>query len=334
MNIKYILLKITFLVWVFTNSNKICGQIKKLESGPPVVRIDEAFKLTNSITIIPDPRINYIPNIGIIEGKNAILVVDTGMGPKNAEAVYKKALEISKGRKIYITTTHFHPEHNFGASVFKKSGATIIMNRLQVNELERKGTQYLEMFRSFGELEKTSLLGTELVTADDIYSGIKILDLGNKEVILYEMPGHTSGDQVIFVKDDSVVFMGDLVEERFFPIMPDKDTQPSKWINVLIKVKKLKPNIIVPGHGDIGDIQLLEDVLEYLLMAKKEVKKQIALGKSEKSIVDYLKNKLAASRPTWDNKVFIPYQIAHFIAELKGSKEVKLPDLTKDLEEK
>jgi glyoxylase-like metal-dependent hydrolase (beta-lactamase superfamily II) len=46
------------------------------------------------------------------------LVVETGMGPRNAEKVLEFAADYAKGRKLFLTTTHFHPEHAFGAQVF------------------------------------------------------------------------------------------------------------------------------------------------------------------------------------------------------------------------
>ena len=309
------------------------AQLKKLQTGSlPEVQVNKSYKLTKSITIIPDPRINYVPNIGIIEGSKAILVVDAGMGPKNGRKVFEKAKEIANGRKIYLTTTHFHPEHSFGASAFNEGGATVLMNKLQANELSKKGLEYLEMFRTFGELERTVLQDTKLAKVDEVYSGKKVLDLGGKEVELYEMPAHTLGDQVVFVKGDNVVFLGDLVEERFFPIMPDKDTRPSEWIEVIKRVKTLSPKIVVPGHGDIGGSELLDYVENYLMMVKNDAKKEIDLGKSREETIKILKDKLTAAEPTWDNKVFIPYQIAHFYAEWTKT-PVVLPDLKIELKE-
>jgi hypothetical protein len=45
---------------------------------------------------------------------------------------------------VFLTTTHFHAEHGFGAQVFKGE-ATIICNRPQRNELHRKGAAYIEI---------------------------------------------------------------------------------------------------------------------------------------------------------------------------------------------
>ena len=56
------------------------------------------------------------PNIGIVVGTQATLVVDTGLGPRNGATVARVAARLSTGQKLYLTTTHFHPEHAAGES--------------------------------------------------------------------------------------------------------------------------------------------------------------------------------------------------------------------------
>ena len=51
------------------------------------------------------------PNIGIVVGRDATLVVDTGLGPRNGATAAKVAKRFAPPNKLYLTTTHFHPEH-------------------------------------------------------------------------------------------------------------------------------------------------------------------------------------------------------------------------------
>ncbi|QDK35723.1 hypothetical protein DM450_23645 (plasmid) [Sphingomonas sp. IC081] len=48
---------------------------------PPTIRLETLRSIAEGVSVIDDPRIDYVPNIGIVEGSRAILVVDTGMGP-------------------------------------------------------------------------------------------------------------------------------------------------------------------------------------------------------------------------------------------------------------
>jgi hypothetical protein len=50
------------------------------------------------------------PNIAIIVGSRATLIVDTGMGPKNGAAIARVTAKlVPSDTKLFLTTTHFHP---------------------------------------------------------------------------------------------------------------------------------------------------------------------------------------------------------------------------------
>ncbi|CAM3718524.1 MBL fold metallo-hydrolase [Elizabethkingia occulta] len=294
----------------------------------PNIRPETAIKVANDVWVIPDPRINYIPNIGVIEGKYAVLVVDSGMGPHNGELLLQYVQKIAGNRRIYFTSTHFHPEHNFGASVF--GTASVIMNKAQAEELAEKGSDYIQLFRSFGVIERKALEGVKLIMPGIIYSDSLTLDLGDNIVILKETPAHTRGDQIVFTENSKVLFTGDLVENRFFPIMPDADTKGSDWITVMEQMLNMKPKVVVPGHGEIGDDRLIQAVKTYLVTVQSDVLDLVKKGLKQDSIIRTLTQKFKSLHPNWDNAVFIPYEIANFYSEFTHS-PLKLPDLSKDL---
>jgi glyoxylase-like metal-dependent hydrolase (beta-lactamase superfamily II) len=85
------------------------------------------------------------PNVGIIVGDRATLVVDTGMGPRNGATVVREAQKLSKTSKLYLTTTHFHPEHASGEQAFPAE-TVLIRPAVQQEEMQARGTEFLEMF--------------------------------------------------------------------------------------------------------------------------------------------------------------------------------------------
>ncbi|QDK35722.1 MULTISPECIES: hypothetical protein [Sphingomonadaceae] len=48
--------------------------------------------------------------------------------------------------------------------------------------------------------------------------------------MLEEVPAHTHGAPIILAADFGVLFTGDLVEDRFYLIMPDTDFKGAPWI--------------------------------------------------------------------------------------------------------
>ena len=226
------------------------------ESPPPEPRVaNEPTEVADGVFVIPDGRVPLVPNIGIVVGSEAALVVDTGMGPENGAVVRRHAERLAGDRPLFLTLTHFHPEHGYGAQAF--AGAAVgIYNRSQLEELRAKGTAYLEMFRTFGDTVARQLEGVELVEPRIAYDGEADLALGGTTARLrtYGL-AHTRGDQVVFLPESRVLFTGDLVESRCFAIFPwfppdDADVDGDRWIAVLEELERLEPAIVVPGHGE------------------------------------------------------------------------------------
>jgi glyoxylase-like metal-dependent hydrolase (beta-lactamase superfamily II) len=120
-------------------------------NGPdPVVDVTDATEVARDLVVVPNRHIDLVPNIGVIGGTHSVLIVETGMGTRNAEKVLKFAADYAKGRRLYLTTTHFHPEHAFGAQAFAGE-ATYVTNRAQADDLAGRGAGYLDMFRGLIE---------------------------------------------------------------------------------------------------------------------------------------------------------------------------------------
>src|SRR4051794_23549068 len=132
-------------------------------AAPPAPVVENApAEVADGVFVIPDGRVPLVPNVGIVRGSRAVLVVDPGMGPRNGETVRRHAEELASGLPLFLTITHFHPEHGFGAQAFAAS-ATIVYNREQLEELRAKGQGFLERFRTFGGAIAEQLDGVELV---------------------------------------------------------------------------------------------------------------------------------------------------------------------------
>src|SRR5580700_7664547 len=83
--------------------------------APPSLMLPE-----NQVTRVSDHvyAIMGFPNVAIVVGDKATLVVDTGLGPRNGATVARAAAKLSKGPKLFLTTTHYHLEHATGEPGF------------------------------------------------------------------------------------------------------------------------------------------------------------------------------------------------------------------------
>jgi glyoxylase-like metal-dependent hydrolase (beta-lactamase superfamily II) len=285
---------------------------------PPDVDPAAMKEIAGDVFVISDRRIPLVPNIGIVRGSEAVLVVDTGMGPVNGKRVLDAVKRIAGSRRLILTITHFHPEHGFGAQVFK-GAARITYNRAQRDELHAKGQGYLGMFKGFGPGVAEALSGTEIVMPDDVYEGgSATIDLGGRNVEFRAFGlAHTRGDQVVWLPGEKIVFMGDLAEERIFPIFPwfppdDADLDAANWVKILAEIESWNPKIVVPGHGAVGGAGILAAVRTYMVDLGRRVANERQAGKDADAIVAALGPKIRAEHPDWDAPEWIDFAIRYY----------------------
>ncbi|TMR23403.1 MBL fold metallo-hydrolase [Nonomuraea turkmeniaca] len=284
-------------------------------SPPPIVR-GEPVEVSDGVYVIPDNRVELVPNVGIVVGEHAALVIDTGIGPRNGAYVLERARRLAGERHLYLTVTHFHPEHGFGAQVFK-GAATIVYNAAQRAELHRKGAAYIDMFKGLSPAVAAELEDVELVDPDLVYEGEAEIDLGGRKVALRAVgPAHTGSDQVIVI-DDRVLFGGDLFETRIFPIAPyfpphDVDVDGERWMGVLDELIALGAEVVVPGHGEVTGPGLLGDVRDYLDYVRGEAGRLRAAGASADEAAEVIDKEARARWSTWERPEWIGFAARAF----------------------
>jgi glyoxylase-like metal-dependent hydrolase (beta-lactamase superfamily II) len=199
------------------------------------------------------------PNIAIIVGDRATLVVDTGLGPRNGATAARVAAKLSKGSKLFLTTTHFHPEHAGGEPGFPP-GTILIRNDVQQREMEQHGAEILDRFRQMSAQNAELLKGvTTLRTPDILFQDEASLDLGGGVTarLLWFGEGHTKGDELTLVEPDGTLVSGDLVQNKVVPGISNDGGTPSSWIAVLDKLAALNVRHVLPDHSPAGDGSLI-----------------------------------------------------------------------------
>ena len=294
---------------------------------PPLVQPELARETAPGVLLIPNQEIDLVPNIGIVIGTDAVLVIDSGIGIENGKRTLQKATEVAAGKPVLLTTTHFHPEHAFGAQAFK-GHATIIMNTTQADELREKGPTYLNIFRGLGPQAQQALEGVEFVAPDETYQGERIIDLGGKQVVLQELiGGHTRGDQLILLPQERILFTGDLVENRLFPILFDQDASINRWIEELSYMTSLAPATVVPGYGEPGTVELVHNEQELLIFVREEVNRRVKRGQTLDLIDQEAAQSIKARFQDWGNDFWVPFDIRNAYAELTGT-ALQVPTLS------
>jgi glyoxylase-like metal-dependent hydrolase (beta-lactamase superfamily II) len=283
----------------------------------PLVQENKTIKVSEHVYAIPDGRVNLVPNIGIIVGSRATLIVDAGMGPRNGETVLRELAKVSKNTDLYFTTTHFHPEHMTGAQAFP-ANTIVIRPEAQQEEVDRKQPEFIRNFSRRTPELKALLQDVKPRPPDIVFDREAKLDLGGVTVrLLWLGPAHTRGDEFVLVEEDGVLFTGDAVINRFFPIFPDADASGKNWLAILDKIDALHPRIIVPGHGEVGEASLIGTERDYLQAVQSRTAELKAQGKSVEETAKVLSAEFRAKYPNWENPGWIADAVERFYAEAK-----------------
>jgi glyoxylase-like metal-dependent hydrolase (beta-lactamase superfamily II) len=238
------------------------------------------------------------PNIGIVVGTNATLVVDTGLGPRNGATVAKVAKKLAPHNKLYLTTTHFHPEHAAGEPGFPP-GTILIRDKVQQDEMDKHGQEIIDLFASRNDQQKELLANVKLRPPDETFDKERKLDLGGGVTarLLWFGGAHTKGDELTFVEPDKTLISGDVVQNKVVPNIFREGGTPSSWIAVLDQVEKLGARHVLPDHSAVGDGSLVAQEKAFIVDLQKralELKSQgIDANEASKRLTTEFKTKYA-----------------------------------------
>jgi len=271
-------------------------QVVPVNPAPPsLVREGVTEKLTDHVWAIPDGSASLVPNVGIIVGKKAVLVVDTGMGTRNAETVLREVAKVATGKPIYIVTTHVHPEHDMGAHAFPKD-SKLIRSMNQVAAIAAgAGMSLVPMFASRSELNAGLLEDAHHRDADILFQGQYTLDLGGLKARIFDMgTNHTLGDTVVLV--DGVLFSGD-VAMKPQPAFANPSAKISHWLESLDRLQAMKPKTIVPSHGPFGGVEIIQGYRAYLTRIRDRAAELKKAGKTQDETIQVVTDEMAAEFP-------------------------------------
>ena len=268
---------------------------------PPLIRENATIKLTDHVWAIPDFNVGLVPNVGIIVGSKATLVVDTGLGPRNGEAIVREMKKVSRSADVFVVTTHYHPEHSLGAGAF--TGTKLVMTRVQQQEMTEVGKAIQDTFASRSALNKELLNGVPYPTPDILFDREHRLDLGGVHVrLMWRGPAamHTRGDTMVFVEEDRVLFTGDVVMSQRF-LAAQNNASLKTWLSVLDELTALQPLHVVPSHGTPGDARLIARDREFIQAVQTRVAALKREGKSIDEAVAAVVAEIAPQYPEFGN---------------------------------
>jgi glyoxylase-like metal-dependent hydrolase (beta-lactamase superfamily II) len=239
------------------------------------------------------------PNIGIVVGSKGTLVVDTGLGRRNGVLVAGVASRLSKSGRLFLTTTHFHPEHVTGQSGFP-ADTVVIRPNVQQKELEESGAGMIDFFRSRSDVNKELLTDAGIDKSDVLFDNELTLDLGDVTArLLWFGPAHTNGDMVVFIEPDKVLISGDVAQNKFAILPIGTQSTIKSWLAVLDRTAELKPSLVLPDHSPPGDSAMILEQRAFMIDLLERTKAIKGEGKSAEDAARQVSAEFATKYPGW-----------------------------------
>jgi|SRR5579862_2374702 len=262
---------------------------------PSPILVETSTKVSDHVFMTPG-----FPNVVYVIGDAATLVVDTGLGNTNGALVVRVAKRLSKGQKLFLTTTHYHPEHAAGLGAFPPE-TVLIRPSVQQQELDREGEKTMASFRNSPQFAP-SLQGVgPLRPADITFDKDAKLDLGGGVTarLMFLGAGHTASDELILVDPDRALITGDIVQNKVVPSVSSSGGSFSSWLTVLDQLVPLQPRVVIPTHSKVGDASLIAAEAAFIRDMQARVETLKKSGVSAADATTRLTEVFKSNYPEW-----------------------------------
>ncbi len=145
-----------------------------------------------------------------------------------------------------VIATHWHDDCMGGLNEIKKMGIKTYSHKL-TREITQSNNLPVPQF--------------------DFQDSLTLKVNENKIICYYFGAGHTVDNIVVWIPEEKILFGGCMVKtlrQRNLGFTGDADVK--EWPNTLKKLLKKFPEskIVIPGHGDYGDLSLIQHTIELL----------------------------------------------------------------------
>ena len=195
-------------------------------------------------------------NAGFIVGRNSVTVIDTCFTEARTKAFLEAVHTVTTLPLRTLLNTHHHGDHTHGNYLLP--GATIIAHRLCREMVIETGLRTLHpLFPTveWGNLE----LAPPVVTFEDRLD-VYVDDL--RVELIFVGPAHTTNDILVWVPERSVLYSGDLLFNQGTPFVAMGSIAGS--LRALETLRGLGAKTIVPGHGPVCGLEVVDDMVAYL----------------------------------------------------------------------
>lgn len=199
----------------------------------------------------------WINNTGFLVGRRGVVSVDACSTERRTRDYLGTIAGLTDQPVRTLINTHHHGDHTFGNYLF--AGATIVAHdRARQAMLDwgqpRSAPIWTDVDWGHIELEPPFLTYEDEVRVyiDEMPCHVRYLGT----------PAHTTNDSVVWVPERRLLFSGDVLFNGGTPFLLQGSL--SGALLALQAIRDLEPVTIVPGHGEVCGVEVVDQVESYL----------------------------------------------------------------------
>ncbi|MED3804735.1 MBL fold metallo-hydrolase [Lysinibacillus xylanilyticus] len=232
-----------------------------------------------------------VANAGFVDLGDKVIVFDTFNTQQASEDLKLVAEKITNRPVSWVVNSHWHGDHIRGNQTFKDTiiiSSEITYSKIRDVHPSRFSKQkndiqglkdYIQSLKEQLHQTNDPTIQYQINSLNELKESIPTLELVlpshtfNNEITLQGTKlsaklftlggGHSYCDAMLYIPDEKVIFMGDLLFVNCHPTFFE-ESDPVKWSSILKKVERLEIDVSVPGHGPTGTKEDISKIINYI----------------------------------------------------------------------
>ena len=240
---------------------------------------------------------SYGANCTAVAGHESVLLVDPLIAPACARQVEQALAKWTALPVRHVVLTHHHTDHALGAGYFASRGAAVIAHRACAARIAAEHAGLVAERRKQPEIAAL-FSDAEASMPSRIFEDGLTLDLGGTQArVIHTGHGHTPGDAIVHLPQESVVVCGDLASAGYH--VNYEDAEVEHLDRGLAALCALGAGTYVPGHGSPGGFEILDAQARYHAAARAAAGSADAADRLRAAFPDHLLSIVLPSIEAW-----------------------------------
>ena len=191
-------------------------------------------------------------NSHFVVTEKGVLVFDTGSSELIGREIIRAIKSVTDQPVRWVVNSHSHADHWLGNAAFSDMGAEILSTGSSIAKMKEDGQGDVV---AFSRMTEGATGSSQLSYPTALLAQRQKRSLGGVDVeFIFSNNGHSPGDVLMWLPKQKIIFGGDVLSSGWLPIMTPHGNLPN-LIDTLNMVIKLKPAIVLTGHGEVTTVK-------------------------------------------------------------------------------